>query len=113
MNIRTLHSETWQYGPQLCPRDIEMLLNIYCSGEYKRFSSEDVGSVFYDIPTEGVVRIIDALSSMTEEEYKGTLCFEDSGWLNAREVLVAELQFLYGERDMTWEKGERMVLGWF
>lgn len=113
MNIRTLHSETWQYGPQLCPRDMEMLLKVYCPGEYNRFSSEDMNSVFYDIPSAGVERIIDALSSMSEEKYKNTLCFEDAGWLNAKEVLIAEFQFLYRERDMTWEKGERMVLGWF
>lgn len=113
INIRTLHSETWQYGPSLCPRDMDMLLNLYCPGEYNRFSSEISDVVFYDVPTNGILKIIKTLSTMSEEDYKGNLSFVNQDWLDARDVLIADLQFLYDERDMTWADGKWMILGWF
>lgn len=113
INVRTQHSESWQYGPALCPMDFEMLLNLYCPGEYNCYSSDTMDYAYYEVPTDGMKRIIDALETMSEEEYKDILSFEDEEWFDAKDSLIADLQFLYDERDMTESGGEMMVLGWF
>lgn len=113
LHIRTQHTSTWYPGPDLCPYDLEMLLNTFGEDGFSCYACDEHGTYYYDVSAEDIQRIIDALTNMSDDEYRTSLSFEDEGWLDCREVLIGELQFILENRDPNWGGGEWMFLGWF
>ena len=113
LHIRTKHTSEWYPGPDLCPLDLEMLLNTFGEDGYNCYACEDNGTYYYDVSANDIKRVIDALSNMSDSQYQVDLSFEDEDWLNARETLIDELQFLYDSRDPDWGDGDWILLGWY
>lgn len=113
LHIRTEHTSEWCPGPDLCPYDLEMLLDTYGQDGYNCYACDENGTYFYDVSAEDIKRIIDALSNMSDADYRANHSFEDDEWLDARETLVDEFQFIYDNRDMNWDNGDWVFLGWY